>query len=156
MHSRNHQPRRHTVPVPPTTTNAAATILILLLRHPERRVALENPLVNEEQRLLRRREGRHSPLGVAAARVGNLDDTLLVAGDQLVHVDPRAGVLPYGLNDASGLPDHAAGLHVVTQNAVTGGHRYRRFLLLRLEVASSAAATVAVAIVVVISRSGPS
>ena len=43
-------------------------------------------------------------------------DPLLVPRDQLVHVDPRAGVLPNRLDDAPELPDHASDLHVVAQN----------------------------------------
>ena len=108
MHPRHHQPRRDAVP-----SAAPSAVLLVLLRHPEGSVALENPLVDQQQRLLRRREGRHSPLRVAAARVGNLDDPLLVPRHELVDVDPRAGVLPYGLYDAAGLANDATGLQVV-------------------------------------------
>lgn len=123
MHSRHHKPRRHAVPSGPSAPSG--TVLLVVLRHPERGVALENPLVDQQQRLLRRREGRHSPLGIAAARVGNLDDPLLVPRHELVHVDPRAGVLPYRLYDAAGLANDAAGLQVVAENAVAGGDRQR-------------------------------
>ena len=78
-------------------------------------------------------------------------------------VDPRAGVLPYRLYDAAGLPDHAAGLQVVAQNAVARRHRQRRVLCLRVPptaaASSSSAPAVAVlggAVVVVIAGPGPS
>lgn len=67
-----------------------------------------------------------------------------------MNVDPRAGVLPYGLNDAAGLPYHAAGLHVVAQNAVTRRHSQRRVLCRRLEVSTSTASSAAVAVVAVV------
>ena len=49
----------------------------------------------------------------ASTRVRDLDIPLLILGDQLVHVDPRTGVLPDRLDDALGLPDHPSDLHVV-------------------------------------------
>ena len=49
----------------------------------------------------------------ASTRVRDLDIPLLILGDQLVHVDPRTGVLPNRLDDALGLPDHPSDLHVV-------------------------------------------
>ena len=49
--------------------------------------------------------------------VKDLGDLLLVSGDQLVHVDPHAGVLPNRLDDAPRLPDHPSSLQVVAQNS---------------------------------------
>jgi len=74
-----------------------------------------------------------------------------------VHVDPRAGVLPYGLYNAAGLSYHAAGLHIVAQNAVAGCYAELRVLRLCVAGASAAVAVVpgAGAVVVVIARPGP-
>lgn len=125
MHSRHHKSRRN--PLLPTTHHQPKTLLAGA--GDELVGALEDPVVDEEQRLLRRRERRHSPVRVPPARVGDLDDPLLVPGDQLVHVDPRAGVLPDRLDDAPGLPDHPSGLHVVAQNPVRRRHGQRRVRL---------------------------
>ena len=65
----------------------------------------------------------------ALARVRDLDDSLLVPRDQLMHVDPRIGVLPNRLDDAPGLPDHPLGLHVVAQNLKQRRHDQRRVRL---------------------------
>ena len=125
MHSRHNKSRRHSLL--PATHHQPKTLLAGAGH--ELVGALEDPVVDEEQRLLRRRERRHSPVWVSPARVGDLDDPLLVPGDQLVHVDPRAGVLPNRLDDAPGLPDHPSGLHVVAQNPVRRRHGQRRVRL---------------------------
>ena len=121
MHSRHHQPRRHSLlPThhhPVTFVSGAASELV---------AALQDPIVDQEQSLLRRRKRWHSPVGVTAPRVGDLDDSLLVPRHQLMHVDPRAGVLPDRLDDAPGLPDHPAGLHVVAEYAIRRRHGQRR------------------------------
>ena len=52
----------------------------------------------------------------APARVRDLGDPFLVPRDQLMHVDPRTGVLPNRLDNAPELPNHPFGLHVVAQN----------------------------------------
>lgn len=74
-----------------------------------------------------------------------------------MHVDPRAGVLPYRLYNAAGLSYHAAGLHVVAQNAVAGCDAELRVLRLCMTGASAAVAVVpgTGAVVVIIARPGP-
>ncbi|PON81244.1 hypothetical protein TorRG33x02_229840 [Trema orientale] len=109
--------------------------------------------MDQKEGLLGRRKGRHSAFRVSPPRVGNLNDSLLIAGHQLVHVDPRAGVLPNRLYDATGLADYPTGLHVVAKDTVSGGHRKRLVLLRRLggpsSSTSSAAAVATVAMVIV-------
>ena len=65
----------------------------------------------------------------ALARVRDLSVPLLVSGDQLVHVDPRAGVLPNQLDDAPELPNHPSNLQVVAQNLERHRHGQRRVRL---------------------------
>ena len=65
----------------------------------------------------------------ASVSVRDLGDPLLVLGDQLVHVDPRADVLPNRLDDAPELPDHPSGLYVVAQNPERRCHGQRRVRL---------------------------
>lgn len=117
MHPRHDEPRHRPVPAPSVLVLPTAV-----------RVALHNPLVNQQQRLLRRREGRHSPVGVPPPRVRDLDDPLAVPADELVDVDPRARVLPYGLDDGAGLADHAPGLGVVAEDPVARGDHEGRVL----------------------------
>lgn len=127
VQSRHHQPRSHLVP--PTTHTHHSVPVVSAAAAAELVVALEDPIVDEEQGLLGRREGRHSALRVATARVGDLDHALVVAGDQLVHVDPRTGVLSDRLDDAPGLPDHPPGLRVVAEDPISRRHGQGRVRL---------------------------
>lgn len=131
MHPRDNEPRHRPIPAP------SVLVLPTVIRF-----TLDNPVVNQEQGLLRGREGRHSPVGVPPPRVRDLDDPLAVPGDELVDVDPRARVLPYGLDDGPGLADHAPGLGVVAEDAVARGDHERGVLLPAAPAAAPAAVPV--------------
>lgn len=64
-------------------------------------------------------------------------------------------MLANGLYNAAGLANDAAGLHVVAENAVAGGHRQRRVLRLGVAGGAAAVAVAGGAVVVVITRPGP-
>nr|GMC58197.1 hypothetical protein TorRG33x02_229840 [Ipomoea batatas] len=92
--------------------------------------SMEYPEVREE--LLLPRELLKPPDNlepkVPPPSIGNLDDSLLIPLHQLMHVNPSPCVLPNRLNNATGLPNHAPGLHIVTQDPISGSHHERRVL----------------------------
>ncbi|KAK9020660.1 hypothetical protein V6N11_010677 [Hibiscus sabdariffa] len=97
----------------------------------------------KEQRLMSRRKRRHSPFRVTATCVRYLDDALFVTGNQLVHVDPRAGVLSYRLDNATRLTDYTPRFHIVAENAVASGDHEGRVLSSSSTTTAAAATTTA-------------
>ncbi|KAJ8630141.1 hypothetical protein MRB53_023464 [Persea americana] len=87
-------------------------------------VALQDPLLDHEKRLLGRGVSKQTPLGVTTAIIRNLNDP------ERVNINTRPGVLPDGLDDAAGLVDDAAGLIVGAEYAEEDSDRrggFRRF-----------------------------
>lgn len=115
MDPRHDESRRDPPLIPPPGTGAPGPVLILLL------LELEDPLMDKEERLLGRGEVRGAAIGLAAAIVGGLDDALVVAGDEVVDVDPGTGFLLEGVDDGSGLADDGAGLGGGAEDAEGGG-----------------------------------
>lgn len=152
----HHHPRRHPpLSTPPviilTITPTAATL------KPKIRIALKNPLMDHQKRILRRRKFRRAPVSVSPAHIGDLDDPLIVAVDERVNINPRPGLLPDGLDDAPGLSDHPSGLIIRAEDAEEHGLRGRRrgFLVGFGRPAAGAAPPLVAVAVVVVSRFAP-
>eukprot|EP00268_Persea_americana_P052010 TRINITY_DN5798_c0_g1_i1.p1 TRINITY_DN5798_c0_g1~~TRINITY_DN5798_c0_g1_i1.p1 ORF type:complete len:283 (+),score=39.23 TRINITY_DN5798_c0_g1_i1:98-850(+) len=112
--------------------------------------------MDHHKRLLRRRILSHTPIGLPPTHIRDLDDPLIVSVHELVDVDPRPGLLPDCLDDASGLPDHPSGLIIRAEYPKEHVMRRRRrgFLGFRDTGAAADPPVVGVAMVVV-SRFAP-